>query len=322
MYRDRVYLDSSGRYYQGNTHQHTVLSDGRLTPAEVVRRYRARGYDFLAWSEHDLYVADRSFDSPEFITLGGCERGHLNPYPENDNPGFHLCCIEDAGCKEVKPRYQDRQPVPPPERWEGFQTVTACIRDMEERGNLVVLNHPEWHMTPFNWILENEYFAVEIYNHATERSTVSSYGTAYWDHALQHGKRLYAIAADDVHGYEDDHASCDYGGGFIVVQAEALERKAIAASLRTGRYYASSGPRIEALWVEGDRLHVRCSECRLVVFKSWPQRSELVMNSHDNKPVTQASQPLGAYMKYIRVECIDFAGQVAWSNPVFLDDLR
>ena len=38
---------------KGNLHAHTTLSDGRFSIEEVIARYRERGYDFLAITDHD-----------------------------------------------------------------------------------------------------------------------------------------------------------------------------------------------------------------------------------------------------------------------------
>jgi hypothetical protein len=41
------------RWYKGNTHTHTINSDGDSTPDEVVRWYREHGYNFLVLSDHN-----------------------------------------------------------------------------------------------------------------------------------------------------------------------------------------------------------------------------------------------------------------------------
>src|SRR5262245_35808890 len=41
------------RWYKGNTHTHTVNSDGDSTPVEVVRWYREHDYNFLVLSDHN-----------------------------------------------------------------------------------------------------------------------------------------------------------------------------------------------------------------------------------------------------------------------------
>ncbi|HEY0592190.1 MAG TPA: hypothetical protein VGF40_10515, partial [Thermoanaerobaculia bacterium] len=40
-------------WYKGNTHTHTINSDGDSTPDEVVRWYREHGYHFLVLSDHN-----------------------------------------------------------------------------------------------------------------------------------------------------------------------------------------------------------------------------------------------------------------------------
>ena len=43
-----------GRFWRGNLHTHSTLSDGHRSPEEVCRFYEAAGYDFLALTEHFL----------------------------------------------------------------------------------------------------------------------------------------------------------------------------------------------------------------------------------------------------------------------------
>ena len=42
------------RWYKGNTHTHTLQSDGDTTPDEVTRWYKERGYHFLVLSDHNV----------------------------------------------------------------------------------------------------------------------------------------------------------------------------------------------------------------------------------------------------------------------------
>src|SRR5262245_2787320 len=41
------------RWYKGNTHTHTINTDGDSAPVDVVRFYREQGYNFLILSDHD-----------------------------------------------------------------------------------------------------------------------------------------------------------------------------------------------------------------------------------------------------------------------------
>ena len=68
-----------GRFWRGNLHTHSNLSDGALEPKAVVDAYKAAGYDFMQLSEHfignfDWPIADtRAFRSNSFTTLIGAE---------------------------------------------------------------------------------------------------------------------------------------------------------------------------------------------------------------------------------------------------------
>lgn len=42
------------KWYKGNLHTHTLVSDGRAFPAEAALLYRDIGYDFLVFSDHNL----------------------------------------------------------------------------------------------------------------------------------------------------------------------------------------------------------------------------------------------------------------------------
>src|SRR5580765_4293208 len=41
-------------WYKGNTHTHTINSDGDTSPDEVVRWYKEHGYNFLVLSDHNF----------------------------------------------------------------------------------------------------------------------------------------------------------------------------------------------------------------------------------------------------------------------------
>src|SRR5947209_6191196 len=72
-------FDKPGRFWRGNLHTHSTLSDGALSPEEVCALYRDAGYDFLALTDHFLErygypVADtRPFRNDGFTTLLGAE---------------------------------------------------------------------------------------------------------------------------------------------------------------------------------------------------------------------------------------------------------
>ncbi len=91
-----------GQFYRGNLHTHCTESDGDYPVEEVVRRYREKGYDFLALSDHFLECYDypvtdtRSFRSDNFTTLiaHAVEGYNHGSQMENDRgDGWGLCDV-------------------------------------------------------------------------------------------------------------------------------------------------------------------------------------------------------------------------------------
>ena len=46
-------LTQAKRWYKGNTHAHTLKSDGDSTPEEVAKWYKENGYNFLFITDHE-----------------------------------------------------------------------------------------------------------------------------------------------------------------------------------------------------------------------------------------------------------------------------
>lgn len=319
--KNKVYLDRNNAMYRGNLHLHTTWSDGSLPADEVVEAFKKKGYHFVCLSDHEMFTRTDEFNTEDFITIPGMERGGLNPVADKD-PGYHFGVLDDPTIEPEQERFGHLQSFPTPIPWEGEHSPQMLIDEMRSHGNLVVFNHPEWHLTRFDDMVKyDRYFAIEIYNHATEWSTSSCYGTAYWDHALQNGRRVFGIAADDSHGHDPSWKIPEYGGGWVQVQAEALTHADIVKSLKQGQFYSSSGPEIYDLRVEDGQLSIECSPCKFIMFKAFPLRGPFVGNYENGEPLTFASMTIEEEMQYIRVECIDFEGNVAWSNPVFVADL-
>jgi len=319
--KNKVLLDKGAALFKGNLHMHTTWSDGEQSAEEVAKLFQDKGYHFIAITDHDIYARTEVLNTPNFIILPGMERGGLNPVADK-NPGYHFGVLDDPASNPELERFSHLEKFPIPLPWEGDHSPQMLIDEMRAHGNLVIFNHPEWHLTRFEDMVKYDgFFAIEIYNHATEWSTSSAYGTAYWDHALQNGKRVFGIAADDSHSHDASWAVPEFGGGWVQVQANALTQPDIIESLKNGQFYSSTGPEVYDLCVEDGELKIECSPCKFIMFKAFPQRGPFIGNFATGKPLTSAAMEIEADMTYIRVECVDFEGNVAWTNPVFVADL-
>ena len=67
-------------------------------------------------------------------------------------------------------------------------------------------------------------------------------------------------------------------------------------------------------------LQVRCSPCQTITFYASASRGRR-FQAPKGGYLDSATYPLVAEQVYLRVECQDANGGIAWSNPVYLQDV-
>lgn len=245
-----VRLQAQCQWFKGNLHVHTSESDGTATPEEVTRWYRDHGYAFVALTDHDVRTPvetlKKQFDTPgEFMILAGVEVSD-----RVDRCPVHL---NGLGVRET---------VTP----QGGGTVTEVInRNLDairSAGGLAVLNHPNGLLSA---ALEVDEIAASRVEHFEVCCADYRGGSGHpstddiWDGVLGRGRRLFGIAVDDAH--EFDREARDPGSAWVMVWAGALRENAILAALREGRFYATTGVRLEQVTaVDGTRLCLAISQ--------------------------------------------------------------
>ena len=304
-------FSTPGRFWRGNLHTHSNLSDGALEPQAVVEAYKNAGYDFMQLSEHfignfDWPVADtRAFRSNRFTTLIGAEL-HA---PET--AAGELWHVLAAGLPLDFLRNLDGE--------TGAQVASRA----HEAGAFIGIAHPAWsQLTIEDGRAMGSAHAVEIYNHGCAIENDRGDGWYLADQLLTEGRRLTAFATDDAH-----FKSPDYFGGWVQVKAESLDPDALLAGLKQGHYYSSQGPELHAIGIEGKEISITCSPVDTITVVCGNSRSQV----RTGKAITEASFDLGRLEKgwllrktspWFRVTVIDHGGKRAWSNPIWWDELR
>ena len=319
---DRIYIDGSRRQWKGNMHMHTVRSDGRLQPEELVAEYKKRGYDFISISDHEVYWNSEEFDSEDFVVLGGTEssirmnrsRPWLMDYV-NGHTYMHYGCIMDETEEPELPYFEHGQFVP---RMidKGLDSWNKAVRELRRRGNLVFVNHPDWSRLDPNLLLASEdVLGLEIWNSGNVNGCGGKSDEAVWDYCLRYGKRLYVVAGDDAHGI-----SAAMGASFTSVVADHLDKKELIAAMKRGEFYASTGPQFKDIRVEDGVLKLQFSPCKkvFVVVHDGEGRTKCAL---DGPLLTEYEYPLKEKLLYARVMIEDEQGGKAWSQPIFIDEL-
>ncbi len=300
-----------GKFYRGNLHTHCTNSDGRLEVAEVCRRYKAQGYDFLALTDHfvgrfDYPITDtRPYRDEEFTTIIGAE---LHSGSNDLGELWHILAV---GLPFNFAPSNSPEAYPIPEQETGQEIARRAV----EAGAFVAIAHPEWSgLTESDMCSIDSAHAVEIYNHGCDVECDRGSGLHAADVLARDGKRFSFIATDDAHFA---HGNLDAFGGWVMVKSEENTPEALLQALKDGAMYSTTGPDFIDLEIIGDEVHVRCSPVSAVILQG--ECASTVGEFGDT--LTKASLKIGKLSDspWLRVTLIDAAGRRAWSNPIWFN---
>ena len=89
----------SPHWYKGNLHTHSYWSDGNQFPEVILERYKDRGYDFVALSDHNVLA-----DSERWVTVSDIPNGttSLGEYSSAFGPDWVEQRQDDSGRTQVR----------------------------------------------------------------------------------------------------------------------------------------------------------------------------------------------------------------------------
>lgn len=298
------------RWLKGNTHTHTLESDGDAPPEVVARWYRDHGYQFLVLTDHNV------FTDPARLT-------HLVDSTFLLIPGEELTTAFERRPVHVNglniPHF-----IPPRTDSTLVGTIQRNVDAVREVDGVPHINHPN-----FQWAFDHRVIAqvendrlFEIFNghpHVHNEGGGGAPGLeAIWDSLLTRGKRIYGIAVDDAHHFlgEFEPMRSNPGRGWVVVRAAALAPRAILESMEAGRFYASTGVELEDVIVTSGSLELRIrprGDFRYTT-RFIGRGGRLLATEHGTTVVYQVRGDEG----YVRAKVTDSGGFMAWVQPVFL----
>ena len=284
-----MYTDAKGKkWFKGNLHTHTTVSDGKRSPEEVIALYRENGYDFLALTDH--WKLSRTEMQENILLLSGCEYN------------FNLRARD--GIYHIVGIGMERDPAP-----DRDGTAQQCVDAIHAVGGYAILAHPAWSLnTPAQIKALSGIDATEIYNSVSGLPrNCRPYSGAVLDMLAVEGYCLPLVASDDTHFYIE----ADMCRSYTMVQADECTPEAILAALRAGKFYATQGPRID-VETEGRILRVHTTPAQSVVCytdTAWETHRAEVGDG-----ITEAEFTMGSAVSVARIEVTDAEGNTAWSG--------
>jgi hypothetical protein len=287
-------------WFKGNTHTHTLESDGDSSPAEVARWYADHGYDFLVITDHDKVTR---VEGAVILLIPGEE-------------------VTDRLPK--KPLHVNALGIDKPVRPQGGATVVEVLqRDVDAvraAGGIAAVNHPN-----FGWAFGSAELlkldGVTLLEIASGHPFVNMGGPPsaeqMWDDLLTAGKHVWGIGVDDAHHLQRpwDPDIAPPGKAWIVVRAAKCSAKSILGAIRAGDFYASTGVELTDTSV-GESYSVSIKVKNGAHYRTqFIGPGGRVLHETTANPATFSMR--GA-MGYVRAKVIDSNGKMAWLQPHFV----
>lgn len=317
-------------FYKANLHTHTNISDGQMSPQEIKSIYKEKGYFVVAFTDHEVFVPHNDLTDENFLAINSYEIAvnerkekdfqfiktyHLNFYATNEQMDATPCFnVNNIWLKHSLDYVTDKMKrVSYP-----IEYSVDCVNDMIARANeagfLVCYNHPVWSMQNYaDYADLKGLWGIEVYNTGSDNLSLSDTDRPYED-LLRQGEALYPVAADDTH-----RASCCFGG-FTMIDAPCLTYGEIIKALKNGDFYASTGPLIEAFYIEDEFLKIKCSPCSKIMMLTNRRYTETVLGTD----ITDAQISLKTFFKwngnddtcgdYFRLVIVDKDGKKAYTR--------
>ena len=328
------------KQYKANLHCHSVISDGKKTPQELKEMYKSRGYSILAITDHETPGSHSYLNDPEFIAITGYETYvrpsadciydvygkeiHINLFardPENEA----IVCYNPKYCKYISDEQKAKLKKVGSQKTREYSVayINELIQTAKENGYIAAYNHPWWSMEDEANIMQYEgFFSMEMCNYGSYLLGGPEYNAALYDKMLKMGKRIFCHSADDNHNCaEPDSPEFDSFGGFAMIMPESFTYDSIIGAMETGEMYSSMGPLFKEVSMNGNRIHIECSEVdRIMVFTGSKAPKRKFADS--GKAITSADFEIDDRAEFVRVSIVDKYGKFADTRGFFRDELE
>jgi hypothetical protein len=319
------------RWYRGNTHAHTLNSDGDSSPEVVARWYKEHGYHFTFITDHEHITPVAPLNAllaepGKFLVISGQEITQL----ARDSTHFRnlrQVHVNALGTTQVI--------MPLGERNTSDTAVLATyarnIAEVRRGGGVAQVNHPNWHWSirlgdvlalPDSVLLEvqNAHPGVNNEGGIDDQGNRAISTEALWDSLLTRGKRLFMIADDDSHSFRPENADrpdlTRPGRAWIWVRADTLTHEAIVRALGRGEFYGSTGVTLRDIKADARAVRIEIAPLsdRRYTTEFIGRGGRVLATATGTAP----SYAITGNEVYVRARVTDSQGRRAWTQAVWV----
>lgn len=300
------------RWYKGNTHTHTINSDGDSHPDDVAKWYKQRGYAFLVLTDHNVLTSVEALNA-----LHGLDERFLVIRGEEVTDRF--------GDKNIHVNaLAPSRLIAPQGGTSVLDALQRDVRAIRAADAVPHLNHPNfgWSVTADEIKQVEGLSLFEVFNGHPMVNNVGGGGVPgleeAWDQILSSGKLIYGLATDDAHHFTrpEDPTASRPGQGWIVVRADTLTPRSILDAVERGEFYSSTG-------VELRDYRATATEITLEIKPTAFSKYRVRFTGRNGRLLSEVTTASATYRitgdeGYVRATVLESNGAKAWTQPVLV----
>lgn len=299
---------------KGEIHLHTRHSDGRDTPAAMLRACRDAGYAFAAITDHN------TISGVEEARAAAADLGLLLI------PGFELTTFQGhAVCLGVTalPEWRDLE----------ARGMDAFVDAVHHQGGVFCISHPTRLGSPacsgceWRWPIAAEQVDLwEVFSAPNPHYPHPELSQLFWQRLLVYGAHTAPVAAGDVHAVAA--AAAPRAATYVYVATRSAH--ALLEGLRARQLYASTGPRLD-VWLEADDGRVALAGGRVTARGDWRPyveceppggldvRLQAIVSGEPTPRLVPAGVPLPSGVRRVYAEAVAGSSVQALTAPISIE---
>lgn len=303
------YLLEKDKYrYKANLGCYSTVSFGHLSPEEIKKEYINKGYSIVAYSEENILSSQSKLSDSEFLALlsykTSIENYHFTLYSKTQGS-------TDMADKPYGANIKER--------------VNEFILNAKNMGFLVCIDHPAKSMQTYHdYDGVSGYFALEIADYSSLVEGHIEDNNHIYDRILRNSTLpVFPLAYDSNRNiYPLDSVRKDSFGAFTMIASEDLSYCSVIDALENGKFYSSTGPTFEEIWLDGNTIHIECSPVRSIRLLNEGRDAPIAI-APEGELITEAEFEIDkdAFGKLIRVDIRDKNGNFANTVPYYFEDI-
>ena len=190
--------------------------------------------------------------------------------------------------------------------------LNEYLQGVVDGGFLVNYNHPQWSLqTREDYVHLKNIHSIEVINGSCV--FLNDNTSVHFEQMLRQGMRVCPTAGDDNHSFEK------IGNAWTMIKADELSYDALIASYEKGYCYASEGPEIYSLILDGDKIKVKTSPASAVSLLCEGRHWQVISSRTETYTEAEFDYIPEKFGIYFRIEVRDKFGYKAYSNAYFTD---